>query len=369
MTMLTVHSLALQLAQLADSVIDTPEDAALIFSGPQFFIALLSGLVLSFGFQLLLTNLSVAVGISYVGTRSSASKSSSQSSGKMGFGGISVAVGAWTLITVSLALFLACWLAVKLSLYNSILLGAITGLVIWGTYFSLLFWVSSTTVGSLIGSVVRTATASFNSLVGTATAAFGARAASNQVIETAETVAATIRKELTQTLGDNDVRDALQDYVETLRSPQLDTSGLVAEFEQLIQDSDITSLADQETLSQLNRESFETLVAQRTDLSRREVRRISHQLYATWQQVLGQAPSRNALAELVDYVRVARPDEQFADQLGSRLDQWLAEHRRQRQRQSLNPVLNQGLNALMGVVMGRTDLSDLDVETVANKVQ
>ena len=44
------------LSQLAQPGIDTPEEAALIFSGPQFFIALLSGLVLAFGFQLLLTN-------------------------------------------------------------------------------------------------------------------------------------------------------------------------------------------------------------------------------------------------------------------------------------------------------------------------
>ena len=75
----------------------------------------------------------MAAGISYVGHHSS--DGSSSSSGGSTRKKISTAFGVWTLITVSLAVFFACLLAVKLSLYNSVLLGAITGLVIWGTYF------------------------------------------------------------------------------------------------------------------------------------------------------------------------------------------------------------------------------------------
>ncbi|MBE7384241.1 MAG: MFS transporter [Leptolyngbya sp. SIO1E4] len=369
MTAYLYSQLAGMLAQLAQPGIDTPEEAALIFSGPQFFIALLSGLVLAFGFQLLLTNLSVAAGISYVGQSSADKSASSKSaSGGSGMGKISVAVGMWTLITVSLALFFACWLAVKLSLYNSSLLGAITGLVIWGTYFSLLFWVSSTTVGSLIGSVVKTATASFNALVGTATAAFGAKAASNQVFETAEAVASAVRKELALSFDDDGLIESLNEYVANLRSPQLETQGLEAEFERLIQDSNIMTLADADTLSQLDRESFEALVSHRTDLSRQDVKRVANQLYRTWQRALGQTSDGNSLSDLVDYVQSARPDEQIADRLSERLDQFLEEYRKQGQTQTSGPV-TQGFNALMGVVMGRTDLSDLDVEKIAGQVQ
>jgi hypothetical protein len=74
------QSLSFWLAQLTGPGVDTPEEAALIFSGPQFFVALVSGLVLAFGFHLLLTNLSVAAGISYVGHSSSSSNSHSGSS-------------------------------------------------------------------------------------------------------------------------------------------------------------------------------------------------------------------------------------------------------------------------------------------------
>ncbi|MFP4007388.1 MAG: hypothetical protein ACLFV6_05180 [Spirulinaceae cyanobacterium] len=43
------------------------EDAAMVFSGPQFFAALIAGVVMAFAFQLLLTNFGVALGISMAG--------------------------------------------------------------------------------------------------------------------------------------------------------------------------------------------------------------------------------------------------------------------------------------------------------------
>jgi hypothetical protein len=141
--------------------------------------------LLAFGLQLLLTNLSVAAGISYLGHQSD-SDSDDDKGGS--FGGtirkISTGVGIWTLVTVTIALFLACLLAVKLSLLQSAGLGAIVGLVIWATYFSLLVWVSSTTVGSLVGSVVNAATSGFQAILGTAAAAIGGGAASRQVVAT-----------------------------------------------------------------------------------------------------------------------------------------------------------------------------------------
>jgi len=342
--------------------VTTPEEAALIFSGPQFFIALLSGLILTFGFQLLLTNLSVAAGLSYAGN--SSSDRSSGGGGKK----ISTAFGVWTLITVSLALFFACFLAVKLSLYNSVTLGAITGLVVWGLYFCLLFWFSSTTVGSLIGSVVKTATSSFQSLLGAATGAVGAKMASNQVVETVEATAAALRRELTSGWDGVDIKSTLQDYVRTLSSPALEIEGLEAEFERLIRESDITSIADRDTLGQLNRDSFEKLVSGRTDLSRKEVSRIADRLYGTWRKALGKSSSKDSLGELVDYLKSAHPEELVTGALGDRLDAFLDEFRQQRKGQQ-SGLMNQGMSTLMAIVMGRADLSDLDVEKISGRLK
>ncbi len=350
------------LAQVPGRGVTTPEEAALIFSGPQFFIALLSGLILTFGFQLLLTNLSVAAGLSYVGNSSSGS--SSEGGGKK----IGTAFGIWTLITVSLALFFACFLAVKLSLYNSVTLGAITGLVVWGLYFCLLFWFSSTTVGSLIGSVVKTATSSFQSLLGAATGAVGAKMASHQVVETAEATAAAVRRELTSGWDGVDIKSTLQDYVRTLSSPALEIEGLEAEFERLIRESDITSIADRDTLGQLNRDSFEKLVSSRTDLSRKEVSRIADRLYGTWRKALGKSAGKDSLGELVDYLKSAHPEELVTGALGDRLDTFLDEFRQQR-KGSQSGLMSQGMSTLMAIVMGRADLSDLDVEKISGRLK
>lgn len=378
--LLPLESLGVWLAQVGSPGVDTPEEAAMIFSGPQFFIALLSGLVLTFGFQLLLTNLSVAAGISWVSHSSSSDSSdSSDSSSGSGVSKIGFAFGIWTLITVSLALFFACLLAIKLSLYNSALLGAITGLVIWGTYFCLLFWVSSTTVGSLIGSIIKTATSGFQSLVGTATAAMGAKAASNQVVATAEAAVAAVRRELTSGMDTDNLRDALQDYLSSVRSPEIDVEGLESEFERIVEDARLGDIADRETLSQINRDTFVKLVDSRTDLSRQEVNRIADRLYRSWQRSLARLPESDSLTQMMDYLRSARPEELVSDKLNARIDQLLEETRRQRpagqpQGNQGNQGSNQGsmlgmgmlssLSPLMGVVMGRTDLSDLDIQKV-----
>ncbi len=356
----------LHLAQVTTPTTTTPEDAALIFSGPQFFIALLSGLVLAFGFQLLLTNLSVAVGIGYLGQGTLGRSSGNGSSPK-----IATAFGLWTLITVSLALFCACLLAVKLSLYSSALLGAITGLVIWGTYFCLLFWVSSTTVGSLIGSVVKTATSSFQALVGTATAAMGAKMASNQMVETAEAAAAAVRQELMAGWDSEDIKDTLRDYLVSLRSPALDTENLEAEFERLLSEAEVGTLGDRDALAQLDRQAFEDLVSRRTDLSRREAKRIADRLYQSWCRALGQSSSGSSLADLAAYLQSAKPEELVSDQLSDRLDQFLKDYSRSSSQGSSQTkgLLAQGVSMLLGLVLNRADLSDWDLTTITEPLK
>ncbi|WP_035993116.1 hypothetical protein [Leptolyngbya sp. KIOST-1] len=365
-----LHLAQVPVAPTAPPPLTRPEDAALIFSGPQFFIALLSGLVLAFGFQLLLTNLSVAVGISVVG--GSPGKRSNSDSSSSGSGGppITTAVGLWTVITVSLALFFACLLAVRLSLLNSALLGAITGLVIWGTYFCLLFWVSSTTVGSLIGSVVKTATSSFQSLMGTATSALGARAASNQVVATAEATAAAVRQELMSGWENTDIKDTLREYISTLRSPSLDTAALESEFERLLQESGVAK-ADRDALAQIDRSAFEQLVSRRTDLSAQETRRIADRLYQSWCRAVGQSSGRDSLAELTDYLKSAQRDELMSSgQLRDRLDQLLSNQGgNQSGSGQSSGWLQQGMGMLMAVAMQRLDLNDLDLSDILGQLK
>jgi hypothetical protein len=366
-------------AQLTQPGVTTTEQAAFIFSGPQFFIALIAGIVLAFGFQLLLTNLSVAAGVSILGTQFDSHRSSSSSSGgSLGstIQKVGTAAGAWTLITVSIALFFACWLAVKLSLVTLPFLGVILGLVIWATYFTLLVWLSSTTVGSLVGSVVSAATSGFQAIFGTATAAMGARAANREIVKTVETSVAAIRRELTGSIDPETIREQLEDYLGNLRSPSLDLRGIESEFERIVNDASLADV-DPNSLQKLDRQAFIDLVRSRSDVSQREAERIAAQLESAWNQAVGRVNRRpDRMGELMDYLKSARPEQLVSRELGQRLDSLIDELRLRRegsQQQQSGGVMSQGLsnafNAMLGMAMGRADLSDFDVEKITHQIK
>ncbi|MBN3891306.1 MAG: MFS transporter [Nostoc sp. JL31] len=351
----------------------TPVQASALISGPRFFVALISGVILAFAFQLVLTNLSLAAGISYLG-HSSDSDSDNGEAGNLGgsIRKIGTAVGIWTLFTVTVALLIASYLAVKLSLVISDRgLGAILGLVIWGAYFLLLVWVSSTTVGSLIGSVVNTATSGFQAIMGTATAALGAKAVNNQVVATAEAAAAAVRRELGSAIDPVSIRENIEDYLEKLRPPELDVSKIRSDFENLLNDPQLKAIAGTPDIRNIDRQKFIELVSSRTDLSKKDVSRIADTLYKVWQQVVSQQPpTEDRLGELMDYLKSLPPGQSKTDELNAKLDRLLAEKgssKESDQKAATGPIqstLQQGLSALTGIVLGRTDLSDLDVEKI-----
>jgi len=349
----------------------SPAQLSLLTSGPRFFVALLSGVILAFAFQLVLTNLSVAAGISYLGRPSD---SGTESGGSVGgtIRKIGTAVGLWTLVSVTIALLIASFLSVKLSLLVfDPRLGAILGLVIWGAYFLLLVWVSSTTVGSLIGSVVNTATSGFQAIMGTATAALGAKAVNQQVVATAEAAASAVRRELGSAIDPISIRENIEDYIEKLRPPELDVSHIRREFENLLQDPQLRGIAGSPDLRHIDRQKFVELVSSRTDLSKRDVNRIADSLYNVWQQVMGQQqPVQDSMSELVNYLKTLPPGQTKTDELNTKLDRLIAEMRpgkEAEQKAAPGPIqstIQQGISALTGVVLGRTDLSDLDVEKI-----
>ncbi|MEH2177900.1 MFS transporter [Nostoc sp.] len=372
--MVGLHKPLLWLAQVpVERSNVTPEQASVLISGPRFFVALISGVILAFAFQLVLTNLSLAFGISYLG-HSSDSDSDNREVGSLGgsIRKIGTAVGIWTLATVTIALLIASFLAVKLSLVISDRgLGAILGLVIWGAYFLLLVWVSSTTVGSLIGSVVNTATSGFQAIMGTATAALGAKTVSNQVVATAEAAAAAVRRELGSAIDPVSIRENIEDYLEKIRPPELDVSKIRSDFENLLNDPQLKAIAGTPDIRNIDRQKFIELVSSRTDLSKKDVSRIADTLYKVWQQVVNQQPpTQDRLGELIDYLKSLPPGQSKTDELNAKLDRLLAEKRDSKesdQKTASGPIqstLQQGLSALSAIVLGRTDLSDLDVEKI-----
>lgn len=347
----------------------TPEEASLVFSGPQFLVALLSGVMMAFAFQLLLTNFSVAFGISTLGGDDVSDDDESESLGSS-IRKIEGKVGLWALITVSIALFCACFLAVKLTLVESTLLGAIIGVVIWSTYFSILVWVGSTAAGSLIGSVVSTATSGFQGLMGTATAALGANAAKAQVVSTAEEVTAAVRRELTSGFDPNSIKDTLQSSLKTLELPKLDSNEIRNQFEKILKNSDLESLGSNDLLKNVDRQTLVDLVSSRTDFSKQELNQVVDQLESVWQKTFGSSAG-NSQAELLNLLKSATPDQLKSDELSAKLEQLIGSDSNKDKSSSglSNRMLQYGVEALMATLLGRADLSDLDIEKISGKLQ
>ncbi|MEO1005614.1 MAG: MFS transporter [Cyanobacteria bacterium J06638_38] len=365
--------LAQILIEEAEPDLEAVQDASFMFNGPQFFAALIAGVVLAFAFQLLFTNLGVAVGISLAGN--SSSDHQEDSSDRLGstIKKVGMAVGLGTLISVSLALFIASLLAVKLGLFVAPLSGAIVGLVIWATFFALMMFFSSRTIGSLLGSVTSSATSGIQALFGTATAAIGAGAASKQVVNTAEAAASAVRRELGMAIDPISIKENVEDLLYSIKPEGLDVNKIAQDFEALLDDENLQAIVDNDSVKSIDRNTFIELISDRSDISRQDAERIATKLESVWNKTTNKfTPSGNPVSEFANYIKSATKEQLTGSDFGSKLDSLIDEMGKNRRSQSNNPltqVATVGLNSLVGMVMGRTDLSDLDVDKVVTQLE
>ncbi|MEH1971491.1 MFS transporter [Nostoc sp.] len=350
---------------LAQEVL-TPEEASVLFSGPKFLVALLAGVLMAFAFQLLFTNFSVAVGISSWEIDSD-SDDESESLGRT-IRKVQTKVGAWALLTASMALFIASFLAVKLSLIESESLGAIIGVVIWSTYFSLVIWLGSSAVGSLIGSIANTVTSGFQALMGTATAGIGANTAKKQLVSTAEDITAAVRRELTSGFDSEGIRNTLQSSLSSLQSPKLNLKEIRNQFDQLLKDTDLQSVANSDLLQNINRQTFIDLISNRQDLSKEDINRIADQFEGAWQQALNR---KNPTEQVINLLKSATPEELNSEQLGERLQELVTVGGGNGKQSNgvMKQAMRYGLSAAVPAVLDRVNLSNIDVNKITTQLQ
>ncbi|MBD2451816.1 MFS transporter [Nostoc sp. FACHB-152] len=347
------------IAQVQERV--TPEEVSVVFSGPKFLVALLAGVLMAFAFQLLLTNFSVAAGISYIGSDSSSSDDS-ESLGET-IRKVENQVGIWALITSSIALFIACFFAVKLSLIESAFLGSIIGVVIWAAYFSLVVWLGSSTVGSLIGAVASTANSGFKALMGTATSAVGANVAKKQMVSTVEDITAAVRRELTSGFDVSSIQNTLQSSLANLQRPQLDFNDIRSQFDKIFSDVDF----DSDLAQNFNRQTFVDLISSRTDFSKADVNKIADQLEGAWKQTVAK---RNPAQQVINLLTSATPEELQSDALGDRLQELVTVGGNGNGSNGvLKQAIQSGLSAALPIVLERVNTSNIDVNKITNQLQ
>jgi len=344
----------------------TPEEASVLFAGPKFLVALLAGVSMALAFQLLFTNLSVAVGISNWEIDSDDDDESEKLGSKIRK--VQGKVGSWALITASIALFIACFLAVKLSLVENAFLGAVIGVVIWSIYFSLIIWFGSSAVGSLIGSIASTVSSGFQALFGTATTGISANAAKQQLVSTAEEVTAAVRRELTSGFDPESIRNTLQSSLASVQLPKLDIKEIRSQFDKLIQETDFQSFVNSDLLQNVNRQTFVDLISDRTDLSPEDINRITDQLEGAWQQALNR---KNPTQQVINLLKSATPEELNSENLGERLQELVTVGGGNGKQSNgvMKQAVQYGLSAAVPAVLDRMNLSHIDVNKITNQLQ
>lgn len=312
----------------------TSKDIALSFSGSQGFLVLIAGILLAIAFQLLISNFFIALGISYSDSDDK-SKSDEEDSLDETITKVGTVVGLRTLGTISISLFTACFLATKLCLTHDPALGAILGIVIWAAYFSLLLWLSLTTAGSLIGTVINTATSGLQGIVGTAAVAIGAKNVTTQVASTAEAAATTIRRELSVAVDPKNNCKAIDDYLQKLRLPEPEHQELQSEFQRLVTEPEMKTIAQENHLHNVGRETFVDLVTSRTDFSKQDISQALGQFENFWQQVWGQPQleSKEKQNGFVGVLSSAQPQQPQPAQLTPKLERLIEETRKRQAQQ------------------------------------
>jgi hypothetical protein len=334
---------------------------ATFFPGAQFLVALISGILMAFAFQLLLTNFSVAVGISNLGDEESESLGTTIRK-------VETKIGFWALITSCIALFIACFLAVKLTLVETAFLGAIIGVVVWSAYFSLLIWLGSSAVGSLLGIVVSTASSGFQGLMGTATTAIGANTAKKQAISTAEEITAAVRRELTSGFDPDGIKNSLQSSLSSLQLPKLDVQDIRNQFDLVLKDADLQSIADSDLLKNINRQTFVDLINSLGNFSQGDANKIADQLESSWKRALNK---KNPTEQVINLLQSATPEELNSEQFSERLQQLVAVGGNSNKSNGsiMNKAVQYGLSAAGTVVLERLDLTDIDLEKITSQLQ
>ncbi|MBC1237937.1 MFS transporter [Nostoc sp. 2RC] len=361
------HSLSFGLAPMifAQQLL-TPEEASVLFAGPKFLVALLAGVSMALAFQLLFTNFSVAVGISSWEIDSDDDDEPLKLGSKIRK--IQGKVGSWALITASIALFIACFLAVKLSLVENAFLGSVIGIVIWSIYFSVIIWFGSSAVGSLIGSIASTVSSGFQALFGTASSGISANAAKQQLVSTAEEVTAAVRRELTSGFDAESIRNTLQSSLASIQLPKLDLKEIRSQFDKLIQDTDLKSVVNSDLLENVNRQTFVDLISDRTDLSPEDINTIAEQLEGAWQQALNR---KNPTKQVINLLKSATPEELNSENLGERLQELVTVGggNGKQSNGAIKQAVQYGLSAAVPAVLDRINLSHIDVNKIATQLQ
>ena len=226
------------------AVVDTGEGEGFVLTAGPFFVTIIGGLILALAFQLVLTNLSLAAGLSAAGAATNPDKRRQAKAKKAekdrehpekareeeeeglmeqvheGSRKVTAGIGIWALVTATISLFFASWLAVEMSRILTPVVGALMGLTVWGLFYVIMTSLEASAVTSLIGSVVSTAKSGMRSAYEAGASLLGRSPEKKEAAASATEMAKAVREEI---LGGETLKQQMRDYfgrMENTFSPQ-----------------------------------------------------------------------------------------------------------------------------------------------------
>jgi ElaB/YqjD/DUF883 family membrane-anchored ribosome-binding protein len=222
------------------------DDALIPIPAPgHLAVAVAAGVVLALAFQIILTNLSVAAGLNVASAVTSDKPRDRDDDGGSVVQTINNAFGIWTLVTASVALFFASWLAVELSLSPTFLMASVLGLVIWGVFYIIMVLFETRMVSSLVGSMVSMATAGLRSAYNVTSSIF-TKSPEDRVVDTAAKVATTVKEELFGDLEVDDISKRIQKYIDQIEPQQFTPTQIRREILKLLDEVELRAVTTHE---------------------------------------------------------------------------------------------------------------------------
>ena len=303
----------------------TTQQVTIAVPGSQVIAVLLAGLLMAFGFQLIVAILQFIVGLIALGiqmamrlessdtlpttlpedtlsgeavsesgseivTTQQPVKDTSKDTSNNVANTIGLITGLGLIVGINLAIFPASFFAVKLSRVDRPILGMISGLVLWSAYFLILTWLSSQTLGAIVQTVLGGVVDGVGQLLGAIASLFRR---SPSVSEK------KVKQEIQTALTNFDLDSRIQTYVQDLPPVRFDLQPVEEVLKLLLAMPALQSLAGQQLLDTVDRQQLGQLLQQHTQFSEQDITQILDQLYPLWNKVLNQAPKRNTAAELV----------------------------------------------------------------------
>jgi hypothetical protein len=324
------------------------------FNAGNLFVSLVAGVVLAVGFQILLTILSVACGVSIFGNirerfSSHVPKPYYGSGSSNPIMSISSGIGLWTLLTTSLSLFFASLLAVKISLIASDQIGMTLGLVIWAAFFITMTYFEMRSARSILGGIFSTVFTGLRSSVQLAQEMFGK--------SPAEKTVEAIRAELVGALHDPHLNKTINEYIKKFQASAFDWSKAKKELIKLFGDLEVRASMKEDGLE---RETFISLAQKHPHFSKEDVSKLG-QIYDEVKDA-AKAPGSGADKVLNAIGKLAPGSDDDSQQVREKFENYL----RSAEVEALNPdSLKEDINKIVSdpkstgqVVLNRIKLFD-----------